>query len=475
MRNPSASSRLTTGLRGSRGGSFAALCPSRHPAAPGAPPALDDSAGEVRVKVNLKRMRHSRLLLSAFCILLFLSCATHKEQTHIEFWGLGREGEVVAEMIPEFERRHPGIKVDVQQLPWTAAHEKFLTAHVGGSLPDVAQMGNTWISEFHTVGALEDLTPWVSRSKIVDKSDYFGGIWDTNLIGANVYGIPWYVDTRVLFYRNDLLKAAGFDHAPRTWSEWVDVSRRMKETSTRRDFYPVLLPTNEWPQPVILAVQKGAPFVAEDATAVFDERFIAAIDYYLSFFRRGFAPVASNAQIANLYQQFAEGEFAMFVTGPWNVGEMRRRLPAEMQNQWSTAPMPTPDGSAYPGLSLAGGASLVLFEHSKRKDAAWKLIEFLSEPAQQVRFYEKSGDLPARKSAWEADLLAKDEKIAAFRQQLDRTVALPRIPEWERIATMIFEQGELAARGEFDGRGAARQLNAKVNALLTKRRWVLSR
>lgn len=409
-------------------------------------------------------------------LVLALSCARRDPAVHVEFWGLGREGEVVAELIPEFERRNPGIRVDVQQIPWTAAHEKLLTAHVGDALPDVAQMGNTWIPEFHTVGALEDLTPWIARSRVVDERDYFPGIWETYRIGDAIYGVPWYVDTRVLFYRTDLLAAAGFDRPPQTWSEWVEVCRRLKATAAgRRDFHPILLPTNEWPQPVILAMQKGAQFVTPDARASFDRPFLSGFEFYLDFFRNGYAPVASNAQIANLYQQFAEGEFAMFVTGPWNVGELRRRLPESMQARWSTAPMPTPDGEPYPGLSLAGGASLVIAKASKNKAAAWRLIEFLSEPEQQVRFYEKSGDLPARKSAWDHERLASDGKIAAFRRQLERTVALPRIPEWERIATMIFEYGELAARGRFDARGAERHLESKVNALLAKRRWVLSR
>ena len=65
--------------------------------------------------------------------------------TVVKFWGLGNEGEMVKSLIPEFERRHPGIKIELQQIPWTAAHEKLLTAFAGGSLPDVFQLGNTWI------------------------------------------------------------------------------------------------------------------------------------------------------------------------------------------------------------------------------------------------------------------------------------------------------------------------------------------
>ena len=53
------------------------------------------------------------------------------ERTVVRFWVMGYEGEVVARLIPDFEREHPGIRVDLQQLPWTAAHEKLLTAFAG--------------------------------------------------------------------------------------------------------------------------------------------------------------------------------------------------------------------------------------------------------------------------------------------------------------------------------------------------------
>lgn len=394
----------------------------------------------------------------------------------VEFWGMGREGEVVAELVPEFERRNPEIRVKVQQIPWTAAHEKLLTANVGGSLPDLAQLGNTWIPEFHVVRALEDLTPYASRSATVRRGEFFDGIWETSLIDDRLYGVPWYVDTRVLFYRTDLLREAGITEPPRNWSDWVHACAALRSASPSPQFRPMLLPTNEWPQPVVLAVNAGATFVNDDATAHFNEPgFIEAFDFYLDFFRRGDAPVVAGSQIANLHQQFGEGEFAMLITGPWNVGEMRRRLPADKQSSWTTAPIPARDGAPYPGLSIAGGSSLAIFATSKRKDAAWKFIEFLAEPAQQVRFYELSGNLPARRAAWDAPSLQNDREMKAFRAQLDHTVALPRIPEWERIATAIFEQGELAARGQFDAAEAARRLDTRVDALLDKRRWVLAR
>ena len=131
------------------------------------------------------------------------------------------------------------------------------------------------------------------------------------------------------------------------------------------------MPTNEWPQPVILAVQRGAELVDDEGEARFeDPRFIEAFAFYLDIYRRGLAPVVSNSQVANLYQQFGAGEFAMFISGPWDVGNLRDRLPPELQDKWSTAPLPAPDGTPYPGVSLSGGSSLVISSRSKKQDAA---------------------------------------------------------------------------------------------------------
>ena len=81
----------------------------------------------------------------------------------------------------------------------------------------------------------------------------------------------------------------------------------------------------------------------------------------------------------------ARGYFAAYITGPWNLGEFRRRLPQHLQGQWTTAPLPGPSGAAS-GLSMAGGSSLVLFRASKHQQAPWSLVEFLSRPEQQARF-----------------------------------------------------------------------------------------
>jgi len=396
--------------------------------------------------------------------------------TTIVCWGLGREGEVLQDLVPEFERAHPGLRLRVQQVPWRAAHEKLLTAFVGESTPDVAQLGNTWIPEFVAVGALAPLDARVSASAVVRPEGTFPGIWRTNVVDGALYGVPWYVDTRALFYRRDLLEEAGVPAAPRTWAEWRAAMARVKARGGPGRF-GVLMPLNEWAQPVLLGVQNGATLLRDGGRhgAFTDPHFRAAFAFYVGLFKDGLAPTLVQSQVSNMYQQFAAGDFAFFVNGPWNLGELRRRLP-QMEGRWAVAPLPHPDaGAGRPGTSLAGGSSLVLFRASPRQDAAWKLVEFLSRPEQQVRLFAASGDLPAQQAAWDHPSLAGDAALGAFRVQLAHVEPMPRVPEWERIATRVAEAAEQAARGETDVDEALRRLDADVDRLLDKRRFLLAR
>ena len=424
-------------------------------------------------------MSTPRVLLAAVLAALLLLAGCRREggvaETVLHFWGLGREGEVVAELVPEFERAHPGIRVEVQQIPWSAAHEKLLTAFVGGSTPDLAQLGNTWIPEFVALRALAPLTPWIEGSATVRPEHFFPGIWSTNVVASTPYGIPWYVDTRLLFYRRDILAAAGYPEMPATWPAWRAAMEAIKR-QVGADRYAIFLPLNEWAQPVILGLQNGSPLLGDEWSrgAFREPAFSAAFGFYLDLFRDGLAPPVGNNEIANMYQEFARGYFAMVVTGPWNLGEFKRRLPAEVQDAWATAPFPGPD-AAHPGVSLAGGSSLVLFASSPHPEAAWKFIEYLSAPAQQLRFYALTGDLPAQVAAWEDSSLAADPNIRVFREQLLRVVATPMIPEWEQIAMRVQERSELAARGAVPADSALALLDEDVERILEKRRWLLAR
>jgi multiple sugar transport system substrate-binding protein len=385
---------------------------------------------------------------------------------------MGREGEVIASLLPQFERAHPEIEVRIQQLPWTAAHQKLLTAFAGDATPDVCQLGNTWIPEFAALKALEPLDAALARSAAVRREDYFAGIWDTNVIGDILYGVPWYVDTRLLFYRRDLLAQAGFTQPPRDWQEWARMLAGIKAL-VGPERYSVLLPLNEFDPLLVLAIQQPEPLLrAGGRYGNFRSAgFRRALGFYREMFERAWAPPVDNTQISNVWNELGRGFFSFYIGGPWNIGEFSRRLPPAEQDRWMTAPMPGPQG---PGASIAGGASLVIFRRSRHKADAWLLLEFLSTPQVQRQFYQLSGDLPPRRSTWALPELAGNVYAHAFREQLERARAQPKVPEWERIMSDMRLVAERVVREHVSVEEGAAELDRDVDAMLQKRRWLLA-
>jgi ABC-type sugar transport system, periplasmic component len=411
------------------------------------------------------------------CAALSSACGrTPVADQPLTFWTIGREGEAIVKLLPDFERAHPDIHVNVQQLPLTAAHQKLLTAFAGGSTPDMTQLGNTWLPELVALHALEPLQSRVARSAVVKPDDYFASIWATNVIDGTLYGVPWYVDTRLLFYRRDLLRQAGFDAPPRTWAEWRRMLAALSDPA--RHVYGILLPTNEYDQLISLALQQdygpnpGDGLLRDgDRYGNFESAgFRRALTFYVDTFRLHQAPAITNVEAGNPWSEFGRGVYAFYFSGPWNIGEFRQRLPAAEQPDWSTAPLPGPDGA---GVGEAGGSSLVIFRTSRHKRAAWLLIEYLSRPDVQQRFYDLLGDMPPRRSSWGGGALHDDPQARAFREQLEHVKPTPAVPEWEQISNEMQLMAARVIAGELDVDHATAELDRRVDRILEKRRWVL--
>jgi len=413
-----------------------------------------------------------RMVIAA-ALLTLCSCASDSSVTTIRFMAMGREAEVIGDLIAEFEHENPDVRVDVQQIPWIAAHEKLLTAFAADALPDLCQLGNTWIPEFAALHSLEPLQPYVDASSTIDANDYFPGIWATNVIDDKLYGIPWYVDTRLLFYRRDLLAQAGYDHPPQNWAEWEQQMAAIKRVRGDRH-YAVMMPVNEFEQLLSFALQQSEPLLRDGGTRGNFEStgFRRALAFYARTFAEGWAPPMSQTQISNVWDEFFNGLFVFYVSGPWNIREFRKRAPQGLEASWATAPLPGPEAL---GAGIAGGTSLVLFRSSQHKAQTWKLVEFLSRPQIQERFHAAIGDPPPRRSTWNLPGLAQDPYAGAFRDQLERVKPTPKVLEWERIVQEMRLTSERVVRGGEAQDAAVRELDARVDGILEKRRWMRER
>ncbi|MFD1788036.1 extracellular solute-binding protein [Sphingomonas floccifaciens] len=410
--------------------------------------------------------RRQILGLAAGGALALGGCGTGRAADTIDFWAMGNEAAAVAPLLRAFERDHAGTRVRLQALPWSAAHEKLLTGFAGGSLPHVAQVGNTWLAELAAIGAIAPLTGdtgWATQ-------DAFPAVVETNRIHGRLVAVPWYVDTRLQFVRTDIADAAGYDPLPNDWAGWKRALAAIQRRATRGD-HAILLPLNEFEQLLTFALQQPDPLLRDEGTRgnFASAGFRGALEFYVSLFRDGLAPKVSSTTIANIWNEFARGRFAVFLSGPWTVRELIARRGPDFAKNWATVTMPGPDG---PGASAPGGSSLVVFDAARdRKDVA-ALVRYLSTPDVQARFNALSDDLPARPSAWALAGLDRNARMAPFAAQLGRARPVPKVPEWERIVTEMQRVAELAVAGTLTIPAAAAEIDRRADALLAKRRWM---
>jgi multiple sugar transport system substrate-binding protein len=279
-----------------------------------------------------------------------------------------------------------------------------------------------------------------------------------------------------MFYRTDIFERAGYKQPPKSWTELYDLCKKIKALYKGEEKYAIYLPTNEWPPFIIFGLQNNASLLKDNNTrAYFSSReFKESFEFLIKFHKEKLAPIGIS-QVTNVYQALKDEYFSIYISGPWNINEFKKWMTGNLTDKWSTAPMPSKSGVNYPGVSLAGGSSLVIFKNSEHKEEVWKFIEFLSEPSTQIKFYNLLYNLPAVREAWADSSIANNIYTKAFYEQFNNVVATPKIPEWEQIAfSKVQQYAELAARDAISIDEALQKLDKDVNQILEKRRSLIS-
>jgi multiple sugar transport system substrate-binding protein len=379
----------------------------------------------------------------------------------ITVWAMGAEGEKLPALAEEFEKANPGVDVQVTAIPWDAAHNKFTSAIAAGQVPDAAMVGSTWMGEFAGMGAL-DPTP-----SSIDKGAFFDGAQRTTEVDGTSYGIPWYVETRLLYYRKDLAKTAGYETPPKDWPGLKEMAKAMQAKAGAK--WGIGLQaggTGSWQSLLPFAWSNGASLTKNgDSAYNFDSpEMRETLEYYGSFFSEGIADKEAPAQ-PTTEPDFASGRVPMFISGPWMMSAVEKVGGEGFKDKYDVMPMPTKKTSS----SFVGGSNLVVFKETKNRDSAWKFVQWLANPQTQVKWYQRSTDLPSVKSAWQDPALTADTKLATFGRQLDTAQSPPTFATWEQAITALDTEVEKVARSGADAAGALKAAQAAADSIGTGR------
>src|SRR5918995_480699 len=145
----------------------------------------------------------------------------------IQVWAMGTEGENLGVLAEDFMAEFPDVNVEVTAIPWDAAHDRIVNAIAAAEVPDASLIGTTWMGEFAKLDGLEP-TP-----DSIDSGAFFEGAWDTTVVDGVSYGVPWYVETRVVYYRTDLAEKGGVTEPPENWEELTALAQAMQDAGAQ--------------------------------------------------------------------------------------------------------------------------------------------------------------------------------------------------------------------------------------------------
>src|SRR3954468_23451605 len=142
----------------------------------------------------------------------------------------------VRNMTKDFETANPGIKVNLEFVPYEALHDKIVAAQGAGAQGyDVVLFDVIWPAEFAKHGFLQDVSSRISPD-LTPK--IFNGAWTTVEYDGKRWGMPWIVDTKYLFYNTEMLQKAGISAPPKTWDELVADAKIIKDKGIVQ--YPIV-------------------------------------------------------------------------------------------------------------------------------------------------------------------------------------------------------------------------------------------
>ncbi|MBD8679821.1 extracellular solute-binding protein [Sphingomonas sp. CFBP 13720] len=387
------------------------------------------------------------------------ACARGRDPRGLRFWAMSYEGDYSPHLMPAFTRA-TGIPVDVQSVPWTAAHEKLLTAQAGGALPDVLMLPAGWIGEFAMIGAIAP----VPAPALVD--DMVPGVLPPTRYEGRGYAVPWSVAPQVQYFRRDLLAAAGFATPPLDWNGWRNMARLLKRR--RPDDFVFLMLLN-WPGALFtMLAQCGAALLRDDDTRgnFRSDAVRAAFAFYASLFVEGLAPRALSTEVQDPFAAFAQGFYAIWPSGPTTLLDLHRRRAEIAPDRWGTARLAGPAG---PGPGFSVDATLCVSAATARPADAWALVRHLTSAENELRFQRLIGTLPARQSAWRSPQLASPI-LAPFAAQMREPAPIPAVPEWERIQIEVQLIAERIVRGLLTIDAGLAAIDTRVDRILAKRR-----
>jgi len=375
-----------------------------------------------------------------------------------------------------FEASHPGVEIEIVQVPWAELNDKLGVSIAGKSWPDVAPIdisGNGVNPTFIKQKVIEPLDSFFDAK---EKADFYPNALDAYTQDGKMYGVPAAMTVHSMLLNLDIFKERNVE-PPKdgkwTWDEFTDTMKKLtydKDGDGKNDVYGISTYIKNgyyeaWP---FLYMDGGRP-LSDDAT-----KFTFDSADSLSAMKK-VAALKNELQVAP--KEMGSGD----VGGTWKAFSAQKTVAVEPWATWAISAAKKanmnnimvasyPTGKSGKPVTIGGVGGWMVFhqESEGKKQVIADLLKQLTSTDNQVLSAQQYGTFPSRKSATEKNPFANDPQMQAAQKLSESAVMLPRHAQWKKIDEAIQAQLQLVLNGEKTPEDAMKEAKKSVDELLKK-------
>jgi multiple sugar transport system substrate-binding protein len=348
--------------------------------------------------------------------------------------------ETLKAILADFEKENPDIKVELISPPFDQADSKIMTMLAAKQDLDIIEARDLNVTELVNNKYIEPLDTYTADWS--DFSTVSGTAQVVGSVGDNLYFLANALYQRQMFYRKDWFDEAGIQ-VPATYQEMYEAGKKLTDPSKNRFGFSFRggSGANSTTDALIMAYNQANidledPLFLKDGKTMYSTpEAVQAMELYQKIYHDTSPKDSINWGFAEQVQAFTSGVTAILLQDPDVIQTVQDSMDPDT---WATAPIPTgPTGKALVNTGAAGWA---MTQHSKHKEATWKLIAFLSSPEQNTRLAKSTGVIPLHTSATSdpffqsgpyktlLDMTAKPDTYINY-----KTVSYPGSSEWGKV------------------------------------------
>jgi multiple sugar transport system substrate-binding protein len=386
----------------------------------------------------------------------------------IDFWHGQNDTALLTlqDLVADFERSHPNIKVDMGGgVLSDAMLQKVLAALAAGSYPDVAYIFGSDLANIARSPKVVDMNDTVHGTG----ADYWPSASTACTINGQLRAAPALVDSLAVVCNKALFSNARIDLPQEGW-RWHDFRAMAKAlTDEGAGIFGTGWPGagdedtvwRLWP----LIWDAGGDVLSSDGRGIgFASAGVKALEVVRDLAQDKSVYIDPKSGSEQMYQAFASSRMGMVVTGPW-------QLPDVMDAGIDYHVVPLPSFGGGKSVTISGPDTWTLFDNgAARVEAARTFVSWLIQPEQDVRWALGAGSLPLSRQSesspeW-SQYAAETPGLKLFATELETARVRPVHPAYPEISQALAKAITSVLLGRSTPEDAMRACSDEANAAL---------